>query len=310
MMTKTHWGSWEIPSLRALLAFEAAARSKNFTLAAAELNLTPGAISRQITQLESHLQARLFYRHHHNARLTATGQTYLAAISPALSMLAQASSRISGNRHEKVVRVNALPSFTLRWVIPRLSLFQQKHPDILVRLDTTRDLEDITTDFDISIRRPASIASDHKQIPLMTEFFLPVCSKEFFDKNDLGNERNIFTSRLIHMSRAMNLWHDWGTPLGMKVEYKDDHLKLDDWHYIINSAQSSLGVAIAPAALVIDDIDSGRLIPARPSQKLPTDPYRIIHSKKKSLSKSTNSFISWIKEMGLDTEKKYVQFIP
>ena len=309
-MTKTHWRSWEIPSLRALVAFEAAARSKNFTLAAAELNLTPGAVSRQITLLESHLKAKLFYRQHHTVRLTPTGQSYLAAISPALSALAQASSQISGNPNEKVVRINALPSFTLRWLIPRLSLFQQMHPDALTRLDTTRELEDITTEFDITIRRPATIASDHKSIPLMTEFFMPVCSRKYFDDHGLGDPTNISSSRLIHMSRAMNLWQDWGTLWTMDVEYRNDDIRLDDWHYIINSAESSLGVAIAPVALVIDDIDSGRIIPAMPKLKLPAEPYCIIYSKRKSLNKSTNAFIAWIREMGAETEAKYPQLIP
>jgi LysR family transcriptional regulator, glycine cleavage system transcriptional activator len=118
-----------LPPLNAIKAFEAAARLGRFTRAAEELNVTHGAISRQIRLPEDWLGTRLFLRTSRSAVLTQAGMDLFAATGPALDRLAAASHRLH-NRTQTAgaLRVSALPTFAMRWLIPRLPEFQRDHP--------------------------------------------------------------------------------------------------------------------------------------------------------------------------------------
>src|SRR5690349_7509003 len=124
-----------LPPLNAIKAFEAAARLGSFTRAAEELNVTHGAVSRQIRLLEEWLGVRLFLRTYRNAVSTRAGQDLLAEASPALDRLAGAALRVqSGARTRGSLCVSALPTFAMRWLIPRLPKFQRDHPALELRI--------------------------------------------------------------------------------------------------------------------------------------------------------------------------------
>src|SRR5712692_7658086 len=128
-----------LPPLHALHAFEAAARHLSFAQAAAELNLTPSAISHQIRHLEESLGSRLFERRHRSLELTPIGRIYAPLVRSAFDQLAQATALIGGAgpaRHN-VLTISCMPSFAMAWLIPRLPSFQAAQPAIEVRLDTS-----------------------------------------------------------------------------------------------------------------------------------------------------------------------------
>ena len=109
----------QIPSMRALSAFEASARHLSFLQAAAELHVTPGAVSRQIQALESLLGRPLFVRHHKRVELTRTGRDYLEDIRAPLSRIGEATARVQGVDAEAALSICAYPTFAIRWFIPR-----------------------------------------------------------------------------------------------------------------------------------------------------------------------------------------------
>lgn len=142
-----------IPSLSALRAFDAAARRLHFADAANELGLTPGAVSRQIQQLETNLGVKLFDRDSRTVKLTEMGKTYAADIASALDSLAFASDRIRAGRQHKPLRICAYPTFALRWLIPRWREFFDLHPDIDLQLTTSLSQVDPQRDgFDAVVR--------------------------------------------------------------------------------------------------------------------------------------------------------------
>lgn len=308
-MTKIHYPRRDIPSLRALLAFEAAARNKNFTICASELNLTPGAVSRQIMQLESHLQIRLFDRTHHLVCLTPAGETYYKLISPALEMLAEASSVVGVRKREKFICVNALPSFTLRWLIPRLSLFQQQFPDIEVRLDTTREPIDGILDFDVAVRRSDIYPERVEANRLMSEFFLPVCSPAFYEKIHTGNKERLNSIPLIHQTRYPHLWQEWSKVAGVKLVAKSSDFSFDDWFYTINAAISGLGVAVAPSSLVLNEFQQNMLVAPFGDIKVIGHPYCLLTTKNSIRKEGVKTFMNWILDCGKATDGSYMEFI-
>jgi hypothetical protein len=126
-----------LPPLNAIKAFEAAARLGSFTRAAEELNVTHGAVSRQIRLLEDWLGVRLFLRTSRNAVPTQAGSELLAEAGPAPDRLAVVSRQMQNRaRARGLLRVSALPTFAMRWLIRRLPDFQRDHPDLELRIVT------------------------------------------------------------------------------------------------------------------------------------------------------------------------------
>src|SRR6201991_4400105 len=131
-----------LPSLNGLRAFEAAARHMSFTLAASELNVTQTAISHQIRRLETELGIRLFVRQNRSLALTAEAKEYLPGIRAAFNDLRLATDRLLRKDNARVLTVSTLASLAAKWLLPRLSSFQQAHPDIDVRITTSPGLVD------------------------------------------------------------------------------------------------------------------------------------------------------------------------
>ncbi len=142
-----------LPPLNALKAFEAAARHGSFTRAADELRVTHGAVSRHVQMLEGWLGLPLFTRHNRRVVLTEAGVAYATEIGAALDRIALATARQVERGRPRLLHVNALATFTLRWLIPRLSGFQVANPAIEVRLTTSNvPLAQLAEPFDVAIR--------------------------------------------------------------------------------------------------------------------------------------------------------------
>jgi LysR family transcriptional regulator, glycine cleavage system transcriptional activator len=123
-----------LPPLNALKAFECAARHLSVKKAAAELNVTPAAVSHQIKSLEDHLGVTLFLRHNRALELTEGARAALPKLSEGFDSLAQAVERMLAHKGTGQLTVSAAPSFAARWLMPRLHHFFEAHPEIDVRV--------------------------------------------------------------------------------------------------------------------------------------------------------------------------------
>ena len=131
-----------LPSLNGLRAFEAAARHLSFTLAAAELNVTQTAISHQIKRLEEELGLRLFVRKNRALALTPKAKAYLPGVRAAFNDLRLATDQLLRKDDDSVLTISTLASLAAKWLLPRLSTFQEAHPKIDVRITTSTSLVD------------------------------------------------------------------------------------------------------------------------------------------------------------------------
>ena len=163
----------------ALMAFESAARHLSFARAARDLNVTAGAISRQIQGLEGTLGRRLFARHHRRVELTPVGREYLAEVRAPLQRIARATARLRQEAGRGAISVCAYPTFAIRWLIPRWGRFYDRHPEIDLRLTTSLTAVDFARDdYDLAIQvaregpHPAGLVQ-HK---LQEVVLFPVCS--------------------------------------------------------------------------------------------------------------------------------------
>ncbi|QBX99869.1 LysR family transcriptional regulator [Rhodophyticola sp. CCM32] len=142
-----------LPSLRALQAFEAAARHLSFADAADELGVTPGAISHQIKSLEDWLGAPLFHRLTRSLRLTAAGDAALPDLTQGFDRLATGTTKMETRRDDHLLTISVSPGFGSLWLVPRLDRFRRAHPGTEVCIDGTDRLIDITSgEADVAIR--------------------------------------------------------------------------------------------------------------------------------------------------------------
>jgi LysR family glycine cleavage system transcriptional activator len=123
-----------LPPLNALRAFEAAARHLSVKKAAAELSVTPAAVSHQVSALEEYLGVKLFHRHNRALELTEAARACLPKLRDGFESLAQAVERLRAHKGGGMLTVSAAPSFAARWLMPRLHRFLEAHPEIDVRI--------------------------------------------------------------------------------------------------------------------------------------------------------------------------------
>ncbi|TIT59978.1 MAG: LysR family transcriptional regulator, partial [Mesorhizobium sp.] len=168
-----------LPPLTALPAFDAAARHLSFSKAAQELNLTHGAVSRAIRNIEDRLGIQLFDRGTRSVRLTAVGAAYAAEVGKALDQIAAATIAATPDRSTRILNVSTSDGFAGRWLVPRLHRFHRANPDIDVRLATSGVLADFVSDgIDISIRYGRGGYTGVTAEFLADEEVFPVCSPE------------------------------------------------------------------------------------------------------------------------------------
>ena len=166
-----------LPSLNGLRAFEAAARHLSFTQAASELNVTQTAISHQIKRLEEELGVRLFIRQNRSLTLTQQAQEYLPGIRAAFNDLRLATDRLLRKDDDHVLTVSTLASLAAKWLLPRLTAFQEAHPGIDVRITTSTNLIDFQRDnVDAAIRYGRGQWAGVRADWLMADELFPVCS--------------------------------------------------------------------------------------------------------------------------------------
>lgn len=253
-----------LPSLNGLRAFEAAARHLSFTLAASELNVTQTAISHQIRRLEEELGIRLFIRQNRALALTPEARDYLPGVRAAFNDLRLATDRLLRKEDDKVLTVSTLASLAAKWLLPRLTDFQEQHPGIDVRITTSTSLVDFQRDnVDAAIRYGRGQWPGVRADWLMADELFPVCSPSLLRADKpLRRPEDLRNHPLLHTSNAnSDDWRLWLTAAGLPADIaRHPGITFDMIFMTIQAAIDGIGVAMGRTSYVQDDIAKGRLV--------------------------------------------------
>lgn len=262
MNAQNHHARGRLP-LNGLRVFESAARHESFLAAANELAITPGAVSRQIKALETDLSVRLFERFNRAVKLTEIGQRLAVGVRQGIELMEEAVAEVRSPR-QQVLAVTAMHSFAARWLVPRLHLFNERHPDIQILVaasDTTVDL--VRDRFDLAIRFGRGPFPGFSAKKLISLFLFPVCSPRLLEETPLTHPRDLAKAQLladVHLAQGEPDWGSWlelaGAP---EVEWRRGQL-FSNIYLAIEAAIAGRGVALAEAALVQDELATGRLV--------------------------------------------------
>jgi LysR family transcriptional regulator, glycine cleavage system transcriptional activator len=286
-----------LPPLNALRAFEAAARLNSFSAAAEVLHVTHGAVSRQVRSLEDWLGVTLFERKGRRVQLTDVGRDYLHAVQSGFDTIAAATRRLTQSGTKRRIMIDALPTFTMHWLLPRLTRFQLRFPAVELRLVTSdRPLAQAAGSFDIAIRRGPADWTGYLAGEFLVEHEIPVCSPALLKRIPLATPGDLTRHTLISSAGRAHSWERWLALAGVTDLIGAGRQEFDHFYLALQAAVDGLGVALGPRPVIDDELAAGRLIVPLAGPMIRSRAYCWVMPKARAADPVLNAFCDWLKE--------------
>jgi len=289
-----------LPSLKALHAFDHAARTGSFKSAARALNVSPTAISHHIRTLEEDLGVALFNRDGRHVTLTPLGQELSADVAQAFAQLLQGVERTRRGPHAQVIRIAAGPFFAARWLMPRLATFWEVHPQIsleVVPIPQRLSGRDIDADIVISW----DDVTEENARPLLTLTPFAIASPELIDR--LGRPRrpaDLLNMPLIHQ-RDTSSWAAWFEAMGVAEIAPLQGPVFEDANAVMRGAVEGQGVTLGWMPLIQHEIETGRITRLFDQPVAWKKQYYVNIGAQGSLSNAAQSVVEWLQKEGAHT---------
>jgi LysR family transcriptional regulator, glycine cleavage system transcriptional activator len=252
----------DLPPLRALTAFEAAARLGSFRAAATELGITRSAVSHQVKLLEDRMGLTLFRRDARRAELTTAGQSYFPTIKDAFDQIEAHTKAIKPSTVDNELTIQVYVTVALKWLIPRLHDFERRFPDVKVRLSTSYidwDFDERNVDVGLVLAR--NKFPQHYYAPLFQSMLVPVCSPKLLQgENALKTPADLKNHKLIDVYTAEEDWQIWLEGAGVTNTKSQNRLAVDSYILAQEAAIEGRGVAMTIGPFASEEIKLGRLV--------------------------------------------------
>ncbi|MDE1462512.1 LysR substrate-binding domain-containing protein [Spartinivicinus poritis] len=297
------WRRKNLPPLKALRAFEAAARHGSFTEAATELFVTQGAISRQVKTLEDFFNCQLFKRTSRGLQLTPSGSDLFQTLSESFDAICRTTDYLLQPRNQ--LNVVVPPTFSVKWLLPRLAKFQQLQPDVELSLTTMWEQHhyDVQHEFQAAIVNDAIVEVPNHAISLFKETMAPVCSPAFLAKHQLNNINGLSIVNLLHPTRDKTDWTNWLNANHVNNIDTDSGLVFDAMELAINAAVRGHGVAMVDLTMVQEELELGYLVKPFAESLENGIGYFLVHSSEQRFQQQIEAFKNWLfAEIALDQQ--------
>ena len=251
-----------LPRINELAAFAAAAQHSSFTRAAVELNLTQGAVSRAIAELEGRLGVRLFERIRQRVVLTDVGRQYFGEVRTLLEQLGTATHQVmAAPSAGETLNLAVLPTFATHWLVRQLPDYAAKFPRVTVNLSTRiRPFSFAEEPFDAAIHHGRPIWPGAITRHLMDESMLPMCSPAYRNKAALRKPENLRGATLIHQATRPSAWAEWFEHAGLAPANAFRGPTYDQFGMVAAAAAAGVGVALLPKFLVEQQLQERKLV--------------------------------------------------
>jgi DNA-binding transcriptional LysR family regulator len=286
-----------LPPLTTLAVFEAAARNASFKRAADEMNVTTGAVSRQIKSLEDELGVKLFVRHKNGIQLTPPAQDLLSEVAASFARCSQAVRAIKSEQRIESVTLACTDGFATFWLMPRMADFWTRYPDITVNHLVSDEIRDFrNAEVDLVVRPATGAWPNEKTEPLVEDFIYPVCGPEFAERHRDIPVSELSRLPLLHMDWTNPDWPLWQDFLqAASIPYEGLRGKrFAKYSILLSAAEANQGVALGWHSLVTPILERGRLV--RLTDLSMRDPvgFCLAWNGKRELSPSASLLKEWI----------------
>ncbi|MGL1919876.1 MAG: LysR substrate-binding domain-containing protein [Hyphomicrobiales bacterium] len=279
-----------LPPLLSLRAFESAGRLGTMTSAAQELYVTPGAISRQVRQLEQYLGVSLFDGPKNSPRLTLQGSQLLSSLTAAMAQINAGVSSVKSTT-QKVINVSCLNTFAIKVLIPKLYLFKQIYPEIDVRVSTSAQDAPNKQSYDVILNIRLTNQLDTTTTVLFAEKLGPVLAPKLTEEYDIQTPQDLLKTPILQTKTRPNVWRNWCQEVGLQPQLMQLGSEFEHYYFTLEAAVGGLGICIAPEHLVVDDLSAGRLI--APLGFI-TSEYSYVAEIQSMQNQASRDFVSWL----------------
>ena len=292
-----------LPPLNGLRAFEAAARHLSFQDAAFELHVSPAAIGQSIRALEAHLGHQLFKRMTRKVVLTDAGQMLAPSLSEGFDSLAEGVARLKVLNQPQRLTLSTTISFAEKWLLPRLPDFNRLYPGLDVRIISTDQRVDFTSDnTDVAIRFGRGRYKGMIAESFTNNVYFPVCAPDLVQlSGGIATPEDLHSQTLIHTdwlqeSNAAPSWEGWFRHVGASPPKTRKELSLSVETLAVNAAIDGLGIALVHEILVRNDLEKGALV--RPFGErfaiVPEFKYFIVYPESEQASTKIRTIRNWL----------------
>lgn len=284
-----------LPSIASLRALEALDRLGSATAVADELNQTQGAVSRQLQTLEDQLGVPLLVRQGRRLHLTPEAIDYVSEIRGALARIAQASMRVATNPAGGALNLAILPTFGMRWLVPRLPDFARAHPEVTLNLSTRiQDFNFASEAFDAAIFFGSGDWPDTQSLLLRKEAVIAVAAPDLIEKRHIDGPQDLHGLPLLHIASRPDAWRAWFAAHGSTDAVPDTGMIYDQFSTITQAALHGLGVALLPDYLIEEELATGRLVPVWGGRTEAPGAYYLVWPVHKNGQTALRTFCDWL----------------
>ena len=310
-----------LPSLNALRTFEAAARHLSFKLAAAELSVTPTAVSHQIRGLEDYLGQPLFKRYTRRMELTPAGAALFPKVSQGLGCFVEAVDAARATRPKAELTVTAPPTFASRWLVPRLPSFTQLHQDIVLHLHSSLETIDDSRreglqlagtappnagELEAEVRFGLGNAASPGYLvePFLATDYVLVCASSLVGgQGALRRPEDVQHCVLIHddslpYERVRPSWQEWCANGGIELDLAEDAAgpRFNDTGMVLAAVANGMGVALMARQLLGPDLAAGRIATPFDISVPSVNRYYLVMPEALAERPEMHAFRAWIKQ--------------
>lgn len=283
-----------LPSLKALQAFEAAGRLESFQKAAAEMAVTPGAVSKQIQLLEQQLGRQLFARAHRSVALTPAGRAYLAEVGAAFDRLQHATRRVERVADGQPLRVHCSSLFMQHWLTPRLASLRDLHPELEVTINVGSAREALPADADVGIRLGGKRVAGFSAHRLLDVKLVPVCSPAYLAASGALRSAEDFSDHVLLGSLLRpQAWRDWLRAAGTDAS-PSRMMSFPDASTAYHAALKGVGIALVYEEFARTDLAEGLLVKPFDFAVRYDEAYYLLYPKANGAHAGVRKFRSWI----------------
>jgi LysR family transcriptional regulator, glycine cleavage system transcriptional activator len=293
-MVRRHYS---LPSLNALAAFEAAARHLSLTRAASELNVTPGAVSKQVKTLEDELGRALFIRLHRALQLTPEGETVYRTLRDAFERISVSLQTVSTQSAFRTVSIGTTMAFAQLWLMPRLGDFWNAHQDIVIdQMISDRTQELYRTDVDLRIRYGDGVWTDEDATKLFDDKIIAVASPGFVARHKIKSPKDFPELPLLSVEGVDWTWTTWADFLAdvCIAHRKLSVRRFNSYVIALQAAQDGQGLALGWQSLVKPLLAKRKLVQVTSAIMDAPQSFYVAWSNKRPLSREADILRSWL----------------
>lgn len=284
-----------IPPIGWLTAFEAVARLGSVTEAAHELNLTQGAVSRQLKKLEELLGVELMQRAGRRVVPTPQGVIYAEQVRGAVNQISNATIALQANPEGGALNLAILPAFGAHWLAPRLPEFLRQHPGITMNMSTRIEPFDFAAeDFHGAIHHGSDNWPNAGALKLWDEEVVPVMAPELFREG--MTVQDLAELPRLQLQTRRSVWRMWLDTHGIET-VDAPALVVDQFATMHKAVQAGLGVGLMPTYLVEADLKEGRIVTLPQAQPVHDGAYYLVWPESGSDYPALVAFRGWLQKV-------------